>query len=572
MGLPARAPARLLAGLFVVVGCFAAAWILPADAHAQLQTTTPEAGAVLTTSPAHVSATFGENVEIQFGAVRVYDSNAHRVDNGRSYHPHGDQHSVATDITEKLPAGGYVVTWRVISADSHPVHGAFTFRVGTGAPTADTEAEAARLLAQGAGSRSVGIAFGVVRAIGFLAVSLLIGGSLFLVAAWPEGRAEKLPRQLIWVGWGAALVATLAAIALQGPYGAGLPLSDALKPSVLDAILHTRFGKSYAFRAVVLVLVVPVVARLASTKPVTRAWSAVAAVAAAAVLLAPSLSGHSAVGTHVIAAVPFDVLHQLGAAVWIGGLATLFVALAQRRRADELLTIGRAARRFSQWALLAVVTIALTGTFAAIREVGLDWDALTTTTYGRLVVAKIVIFVVLIAIATSSRRFTHGNLAVPRRRSSPAQAEGHVRLGDLRRAVGMEIVLGVAVFAVTAILVNSIPAKTALALPFSTEVHAGSSLLLDATMDPAKAGPVALHLYVLENTGAQRRVQDVDATVELPSADISPIPVHLFRAGPGHFTTPHLDIPIPGEWVLRTNIRLSKFEEVAADPITVKIR
>jgi hypothetical protein len=67
-------------------------------------------------------------------------------------------------------------------------------------------------------------------------------------------------------------------------------------------------------------------------------------------------------------------------------------------------------------------------------------------------------------------------------------------------------------------------------------------------------------------------VQDVEATIELPSEDISPIPVNLFRAGPGHFTTPQLDIPIPGEWVLRTNIRLSKFDEVNADPITIKIR
>jgi len=303
----------------------------------------------------------------------------------------------------------------------------------------------------------------------------------------------------------------------------------------------------------------------------TKVWSVLAGVAAIAVLLAPSLSGHSAVGTHVIAAVPFDLLHQLGAAVWIGGLAALFLALAAKRRADELEPINRASRRFSQWALLAVITIALTGAFAVLREVGINWDALTTTTYGRLVVAKIVLFVVLIAIATRSRRFTHGSLALPWRRSSE-QTEGRVRLADLRRAVGVEIVLGIAVFAVTAILVNSIPAKTALALPFSGEVHAGSSLLLDATVDPAKAGPVALHLYVLENTGAQRRVQDVEATIELPSEDISPIPVNLFRAGPGHFTTPQLDIPIPGEWVLRTNIRLSKFDEVNADPITIKIR
>ncbi len=135
-----------------------------------------------------------------------------------------------------------------------------------------------------------------------------------------------------------------------------------------------------------------------------------------------------------------------------------------------------------------------------------------------------------------------------------------------------ELVLALAVFGLTSVLVNSVPARQALALPFSTEVHAGPGILLDIDIEPAKTGPVAIHAYTLTKDGAQQAVLALDATIELDSAGIAPIPVPLLRAGPAHFAAYGFDIPIQGTWTLRVDVQLDKFTEVAADPINVKIR
>src|SRR6202011_3285753 len=130
-----------------------------------LQSTDPPSGAVLAKSPGSVVLHFGEDVEIQFGALRVFDAQGKRVDTGNPYHPHGDGHAAAVNVPNGLGSGGYVVTWRVISADSHPVHGAFTFQIGAGGAGAAeaSKAQATKLLAASGGSRTVGVVFGVIR-------------------------------------------------------------------------------------------------------------------------------------------------------------------------------------------------------------------------------------------------------------------------------------------------------------------------------------------------------------------------------------------------------------------------
>ena len=95
--------------------------------------------------------------------------------------------AVSENVPSDLPAGGYVVTWRVVSADSHPVHGAFTFQIGAGGSRTELRGEAASLLARGQGSRAVGVVFAVDRAVGFLALAVLLGGTLLLVLAWRAG-------------------------------------------------------------------------------------------------------------------------------------------------------------------------------------------------------------------------------------------------------------------------------------------------------------------------------------------------------------------------------------------------
>ncbi|MGH9298882.1 MAG: copper resistance CopC family protein, partial [Acidimicrobiales bacterium] len=124
----------LLAGVIVILDAGIA------SAHAQLETTQPVEGAVLSSSPARVVMHFDQAVEIDLGSVRVIGPGDRRVDEGGTYHPNGQASSIAVNLPPRLSNGTYIVAWRVISADSHPVHGAFIFSLGTDAGAAKANA------------------------------------------------------------------------------------------------------------------------------------------------------------------------------------------------------------------------------------------------------------------------------------------------------------------------------------------------------------------------------------------------------------------------------------------------
>ena len=152
----ARRFAYLMAtGLLAVLGVLAAA---PAAwAHATLVSTSPADGAVLAHAPSRVSATFDEAVGVSADSLQVFAPDGTRVETGVT--AHGSQ---PEEITVALPAGlghgTYTVSWHVISADSHPVQGAFTFSIGAPSSTVVNPAS----LGQHA-STLTGIEFGVVR-------------------------------------------------------------------------------------------------------------------------------------------------------------------------------------------------------------------------------------------------------------------------------------------------------------------------------------------------------------------------------------------------------------------------
>jgi copper transport protein len=134
-----------------------------------------------------------------------------------------------------------------------------------------------------------------------------------------------------------------------------------------------------------------------------------------------------------------------------------------------------------------------------------------------------------------------------------------------------EITLAVGILALSAALVNAQPARTALALPYAAEVHAGPDVLVDVVVDPTRAGPVSIHLYTLTPAGAQIDVPEVDATFSLSSAGIGNLKVPLQKAGPGHYLAYDFDIPLRGAWRLQMTVRTTAIDEFNADPVTVHI-
>ncbi|HVT78515.1 MAG TPA: copper resistance protein CopC [Acidimicrobiales bacterium] len=517
---------------------------IPAFAHATLNSSTPSNGARVETSPKQVVLSFSERVEVSLGGIRVFDSTGKRVDHGTISHPNGVGSQVAIALP-KLKDGGYVVTWRVISADSHPVQGAFTFTVGNAAPAKATEV--AGLLGASGGSRVVGVTYGVGRFVAFAAMLVLLGVLAFVATVWAAGAQQRRVRRLALWSLVVLAVATVVNLVLQGGYGAGLSLGGSLSGAVVGDVLKTRLGHLYELRLVLLVLAAALLAVWLRRQARPSWWNAAALVVGVGIAATPGLAGHAYIGADEPWALLADVAHVCAAAVWIGGLVVLLAAVLPRVDFDESTAIVRG---FSRNAMYAVAVIVATGVFQAYRQIG-TLDALKSTDYGKLVVIKTLLVAAVLCIAVASRNFVH-------KRWSPASAR------MLRRTVGLEALIAVGVLAVTSVLVNAVPAKTLVAKPQSGELT-GKAMLLDYTASPGRVGPNEIHLYALTKTGVPENVVEMKLTLSQPGRGIAPIDVPLQNAGPGHFQSLNFTVPFSGQWKIEVTARTSDIDEEVLD-------
>jgi copper transport protein len=548
----------------------------PASAHAQLLSTNPVDGAVLLTSPSQVVLHFDQAVETDLGSVRVLSTSGARVDEGNTFHPGGQPSLVAIDLQPHLPDGTYIVAWRVISADSHPVHGAFIFSVGSTAGAAKARALANTLAAESASS-AVGILFWFVRVAELGGLILLVGLALVIEIAWYPGGATRRLRRLLAVSWAVTLLASILGIALQGVYASALPLPDLFEPSLVSAVLHTRYGEVELLRLILLLAAVPVLlGPVARARPSgTRTALLIAGVPIGLGLLAtPGLSGHAATGIYIGIGIPADLLHLLSVSLWAGGLTLLLAVVLPGLRPGERPDDERMVMlRISALAFCAVCGIVITGVVLAIRQIN-SLSGLFDTTYGQLLIAKSSIVLVVIGLGALARRTLHGRLlAWPhvawRTPTATSPLGGVPAMGGRQSGLGRRFALGVvaelalitAVLGVTGALINSVPPRQLQNQPFTGTWNV-LGVQVNLVIEPVAAGPGnEFHFYVLGPGGEPKAIPELDAEVTLQSEDIGPLTIPLTVAGPGHYQDNNFDLPFAGTWLLRITVRTTAIDE-----------
>jgi copper transport protein len=579
----AAARAALVMGCAVLV---VVAGATPAFAHAELESTDPQAGGVYDDAPSEVTLQYTEPVEASLGAVRLYDGRGDRLDTGAPSHPGGDGSAVRVDLPE-LRDGSYVVTWRVVSADSHPVRGAFTFQVGPEATADDLEGLTQRLLASEGGDETVGAVAAVARFGVFASLALLVGGAAFVVIVWRAGRTSPRAAVLVWVGWVGAVLATAVQLLVQGPYAAALGLGDALDLDLLREVLDTRAGRVWAARLVLLLVAFVLVRRLfpggrrpAREYPLSPVWAFTGAAIGTALVATPGLGGHAGSGDLVPLAVVADTAHLGAVALWLGGLVVLFVAFLPGADAEILRTT---LPRYSQLALASVGVIVVTGVFQSWRQVG-SLSALRDTDFGRLLVIKLLLVGVILVAAAFSREVVNRTFRARRERvavgaggppvemaalddpdefEEPLDDETEVR--NLRRSVFVEVAIAGAVLVVTALLVNTPPGRTAEDPgPFATVVKTEEAWF-DILVSPAQVGTNDVHVTALTTTGASTEILEMEVTLSQPDRDIAPIDLPLSLLGPGHFVADDVQVPIAGDWLLTASVLVDDTTQVTGE-------
>ncbi len=202
-----------------------------ASAHAALTGTDPQEGSVLKSAPRQVTLTFSESIGLFDDSFRVLDPENRRVRTGEPEHADGRADTVGVTLPRGLGTGTYTVAWRVVSADSHPVSGAFTFSVGkpsaTRAPLPPT-----------AGDPASSALYDIARYAAYTGLALLIGAVTFVLVCGFPGSV----RRLLVTGWWILLGSTLALLLLRGPYERGTGLSGVFNPESLSDTLAGRPG------------------------------------------------------------------------------------------------------------------------------------------------------------------------------------------------------------------------------------------------------------------------------------------------------------------------------------------
>jgi copper transport protein len=575
-------------------------------AHAQLLGTSPPPGSTVARQPTEVIFEFNQPVGGTLGAVRVYDAQGNEVDDLDVSHPQGRQQWMGVGLKPGLPDGTYTATYRVISADTHIVYGGLVFNIGhAGAAPKYT---VAGLIARNKAGEVTAVAFGAARALNYASLALGVGGLAFLVCAWLPALAATAGAE---EGWGVAsralasrlrllllaavvagIVASVLGVLLQGASAAGVSLWASLKGTVVNDTLNSRFGIVWGVRAIVwAVLGAVLIAARAGRReaiPVLRGAAPgasgtalgprpspilIATVGIGVTYLAttPALSGHASVQSPTWAFFPSDVLHVLAASVWVGGIACLLIALpaATRRLQGPQRTplLTAVLGRFSRLALLAVLTLAITGIVQAYIDVR-SVHGLLHSTYGQLVLVKSALFAGLVSLGWVNRR-----RAIPalKRIAAAGGTPGGVGV-LLRRTLRGELALQLAVFGVTAALIAYTPPIDIASGPFSSTAALGPAEL-QMTVEPARVGLNTIHLYLIDaKTGAQfTATKELSVTARLPAKGIGPLPLKVNVAGPGHYILSSVELSPGGTWNLQIVDRVSEFSEFSKT-VAVPIR
>jgi copper transport protein len=519
------------------------------SAHAELLTSDPKPGEVLDAGPAHVTLTFNEPVEISLGAIRLFDGTGSSIDISAARHPDGRGEAVEIDLPH-LANGSYVVDWRVVSSDSHPVHAAYTFQIGPDSTLATGLLD--QIISGSHTGRLAGMGLTVSRSLVTAAIAVVFGGLLVCgLGIVPFGRRQRVA---IAVAAAAGTIAGLLAVPLEVGYTAGRSLGVIIDGSAWRAVLGTTIGVAWLVRAACLACVA---AFLLVTRSRSRAawWQVILILGLVTVGTASAYGGHGATGRWHYLGVFATMLHVSSMAAWLGGLTLLVISFAEVERSSV--------ERFSSIAMLAVATVVVSGAVQGLRQVG-SLDALTATSYGKLLIWKLIAVAGVLAVAAVARRATHGRLSL----TSPlvgasvgaAAADDGFDRPRLRRAVSIEVVLAAAVVVVTSLLMAANPSQAVASAPFSSTLTS-NGYLATITVAPGRVGSNEVHVYLSSPNSSLDQPDAVSVTIQDPARDVNPITIDVTKAGAGHVISNAASFPYAATWRLVVTARYG-FDEV----------
>ena len=493
-----------------------------AHAHASLHVSDPRDGSVVARPPASIKLYFSEPVSPTRLAITMPDGRSAALDRFTA-----SGHVVEIEPPEGLANGSYLLSWRVVSDDGHPVGGTIAFSIG--------QPRSAEAAATNAVDWPVRIGLWLGR-ISLYAGLLLGAGGVFAMHILCRG--SKASIRIVGALLGIGLSGSIASIGFQGLDTIEGSAGDFLRPEVWQAGLATSFGAMAGATVAGLLLAGAALTGNGSM----AAWISVLAVIAAA--LAPSLSGHASTAEPEWLMRGMVFVHVAAATIWAGALIPLAAELRSgRARASASLS------RFSAFVPLAVLALLVSGgilAFVQVRTIeGLSTD------YGTVLLIKLGLLAVVLALAAFNRwRLTSGALR---------GEGGAIKL--LVRVIVVETLVIVAVLGVVAAWRFTPPPRTSIAgavEPSAIHLHGGQAMAM-LTVKRGPAGRMVLSASIMAADFSPLPAQEVRFVLSNPPAGIEPIGRKARRSGETEWIVDDLILPAAESWKIRIEILIDDF-------------
>jgi copper transport protein len=438
-------------------------------------------------------------------------------------------------LPEGLTVGTYLLSWRVISADGHPVGGALTFSVGQrSARPSRSELDL-----------DYRLRWAILAAKLMLYVGLCIGIGGTFYAAWIAIEPQSLrTRTLIATTLTCGFLAVVMSVGLQGIDALGMPLSEVKEPRVWASGLATSYGLSAVIAAAALIIGL---VTLRTSAKYGRLFSLLALLGAGAALAA---SGHASAAEPQFLTRPAVFAHVVAVAFWIGALVPLAVAMGlPPRRPAELM-------RFSRAIPIALFVTVATGIVLAVIQVK-RLDAFWTTNYGLVLSAKLGAVAVLLALAAVNRyaltpRVVRGNGTAARRLAGSSVAE---------------MLIALMVFGLVASWRFTPPPRALLAAAeAAVHLHIHTDrVMADVTIEPERTGGRQITVIVLDGQFGPLAAKEVTLVLAKPVTGIEPLRLAAKHVDGATWRLDGVSIPLPGRWTVRVEILISDFEKVVIE-------
>jgi copper transport protein len=547
----------------LALAAIAAGFVVPASAsaHAYLVKTVPAASGVLDVPPPNVQLTYDEAVEPRFAIISVTNPTGRQETSGPVRRSPANPDTLVVPLRPHLPQGWYLIYWRAISVDGHPVQGAFTYAVGPNpgpapqfvVPSVSATATSTNLL--------------VARWFMFLTVMAAIGLFVLraLIARPALARVPESTQRALSIAFVICSVLGLLAIPIYLDFATA---NDSLR-SVFDVgalvplFRVTAFGRGYVDMTLCFALFcVAAWISLWVDRPRREGRSlaellatAGALLAAAGVLIVPGAAGHAAQTSPRGLAVAFDWFHLVAGSIWLGGLIGLLVFWTAVPAGDRLGGLSVLVPRFSNVALVSVLVLLGAGIGATVLHMP-ALNALWETGYGVAILVKIGLLYMAVFIAR--RNLLQARPALVAARERPELAD--TAAGLLRRRVSAEVVLVAGAVFAAAVLSSLAPPPPSFALQNSALAQVGpgrvaktvvrAGYVLQVLVSPNQAAAPDSFALRITKRGKPVRGANVTLTLNHTEMQMPQQEYQLAETRPGIYSRSAPALVMVGKWAL----------------------